>query len=79
MTIGERIKKRRNELKLTQRELAAKMSYSNHTTLARIESGKVDISQSRLKEFSEVLGVSIAYLMGWEDKEKDNDIINLSF
>lgn len=77
MTIGERIKQRRVELEWSQRELAKRMKYSNHTTITKIEAGQVDISQSRIKQFSEVLGVSIAYLMGWEEEpseetKKDN-------
>ena len=46
----------------------------NHSTITRIETGKIDISQSRVIQFSEVLGVSIAYLMGWEEEQKKNDI-----
>lgn len=76
MKIGERIKKRRQELEWSQRELAAKMQYSHHSTLARIESGKVDVSQSRIVQFAEVLGVSVAYLMGWEETQKKNDILS---
>lgn len=67
MKIGERIKQRRQELQWSQRDLAERMNY-NHSTITRIESGKIDIPQSRVVRFSEVLGVSIAYLMGWEEK-----------
>ena len=74
MRIGERIRQRRIELGLSQRELAAKMKYSHHSTLARIETGKVDVSQTRIVQFSEVLGVSVPYLMGWEEEQKKNDI-----
>ena len=78
MTIGERIKEKRKELKLSQRELAAKMGYSHHSTLARIEAGKVDVSQTRIVQFAKVLGVSVAYLMGWEkateEAQKKNDV-----
>lgn len=85
MTIGERIKARRNELKLSQRELCKKMGYSNHSTIGKIESGKVDIPQSRIVQFAEVLGVSVAYLMGWdkqiqiEIKEDPVDLADLHF
>lgn len=68
MTIGQRIKARRNELKLSQRELCEKMGYSNHSTIGKIETGKVDIPQSRIVQFAEVLGVSVAYLMGWDNQ-----------
>lgn len=69
MTIGKRIKARREELHLSQRELSDKMGYSNHSTLGKIERGLVDVTQSKVVKFSEVLGVSVAYLMGWEDEE----------
>lgn len=75
MKIGERIKRRRQELEWSQRDLAAKMGY-NHSTVTRIETGKIDIPQSRVVQFSEVLGVSIAYLMGWEEDETKNDILS---
>ena len=69
MSIGEKIKERRMELRWSQRELSDKIGYSNHSTIARIESGKVDLPQSKVVKFSEVLGVSVGYLMGWEDEE----------
>ena len=68
MTIGERIKSRRNELKWSQRELSDRMGYQNHSTITKIEAGKVDIPQSRIVQFAEVLGVSVAHLMGWEEE-----------
>ena len=74
MEIGDRIKNRRMELGWSQRELARRMGYSDNSTLARIEQGKVDVYQNKVVQFSEVLGVSIAYLMGWEEEQKKNDI-----
>lgn len=76
MKIGAKIKQRRVELGWSQRDLAAKMNYSNHSTVARIESGTVDIPQSRIVQFAEVLGVTVADLMGWEEVEKKNDILS---
>lgn len=70
MKIGERIKHRRQELQWSQRELASRMNY-DHSTITRIEKGIIDIPQSRVVQFSKVLGVSIAYLMGWEDEQKN--------
>ena len=76
MHIGERIKKRRLELEWSQRELAKRMGYTNNSTIVKIEQGKVEVYQSKIVQFSEVLGVSVAYLMGWidEEEEKKNDI-----
>ena len=78
MKIGEKIKQRRLELGWSQRDLAAKMNYSNHSTIGRIESGSVDIPQSKIVLFSEVLGVSIAYLMDWDNENKEQSIDRLS-
>ena len=72
MTIGGRIKIRRNELKWSQRDLSEKMGYSHHSTITRIEAGKVDVPQSRIIQFAEVLGVTVAYLMGWEEQIENN-------
>ena len=70
MTIGKRIKGRREELGLSQRDLAEKMQYTNHSTIGKIERGQVDVSQTRIVQFAEVLGTSVAFLMGWEESKK---------
>lgn len=75
MKIGERIRLKRNEKGWSQRDLAEKMGYSNHSTVGKIETGKVDLPQSKVVQFAEVLGVSVAYLMGWEETQKKNDAL----
>ena len=70
MNIGDRIRLKRNEKGWSQRDLAAKMGYSNHSTVGKIETGKVDLPQSKVVQFAEVLGVTVAYLMGWEEEIK---------
>lgn len=75
MNIGERIKKKRKELRWSQRELSNRMGYQNHSTITKIEAGKVDIPQSRIVQFAQVLGTTPAYLMGWEEKQKKNDTL----
>lgn len=71
MHIGERIRNRRLELEWSQRELARRMNYSNNSTIAKIEQGKVEVVQSKIVQFASVLGVSVPYLMGWEDSSAD--------
>lgn len=73
MNVGDRIRERRIELGWSQRELADKMGY-NHSTVGRIETGKVDIPQSRIIQFGEVLGVSVGYLMGSEGVSNSNTL-----
>ena len=45
VTVGEKIRLRREELGMSQEELAAKMGYSNRSTIARIESGGNNVNQ----------------------------------
>ena len=66
MNIGEKIKLRRKELRWSQRDLAERMGY-NHSTITRIETGKIDIPQSRIVQFADVLRTDISYLMDWDE------------
>ena len=79
MHIGERIKAQRINLGWTQRQLAEKMGYKNHSVIARIERGTVDIPQSRLDQFAKVLGVSHAYLLGLITKEEHSSNNDIAF
>ena len=79
MNIGEKIKKCRIEKGWSQRELSKRMGYSNHSTITKIESGAVDIPQSKIVKFAEILDTTVAYLMDWSDpKEKTDDNDGLS-
>lgn len=71
ITIGDRIKARRQELKISQRELASRMGYTDHTTITRIEAGKVDPPQSRIAAFAKALGTTPGHLMGWDAAPED--------
>lgn len=64
--IGEKIRKRRIELKMTQEEFAKLTGYSNRSSITKIEKGKVDLTLSKLKEFIKILRVSPEYLMGYD-------------
>ncbi|MCD7966567.1 MAG: helix-turn-helix domain-containing protein [Clostridiaceae bacterium] len=65
--IGKRIKQKREELKITQEELAIKLGYKSKTTIAKIENGTNDIVQSKVVEFANALNTTVAYLMGWDN------------
>ena len=79
MHIGEKIKQRRIELGMSQRELARRMEYNGNSTLNRIENGTVEVTQTKLLQFAQALNVSVTYLMGVEENEQtnmDNPITN---
>lgn len=73
-TIGIKIKERREELGMSQDELAMKMGYKNRSTIAKIEKGVNDVVQSNIVKFAEVLHTTPAYLMGWMDEVENNPI-----
>lgn len=68
MTIGERIRYRREELELSQEELGILAGYrgSVKSRISRYESAGNDISLKQLSKIASALNVSEAYLMGWE-------------
>lgn len=76
MTTGEKIKQRRLELGWSLRELAKRMGYANQSTVARIEKGEIDIPQSKVVKFAEVMGTTVAYIMDWEEVKKKNDTLS---
>lgn len=67
--IGEKIKQRRLELGWSQQELADRMGYTSKSTITRIEKGINDVAQKNIEKFAEVLNVSVAYLMDWDEEE----------
>ncbi|MDE5991442.1 MAG: helix-turn-helix transcriptional regulator [Oscillospiraceae bacterium] len=60
--IGERISIQRNELGLTQEDVYEKLDFSqNH--YSRIENGRDGISVEKLIQLSDILNISIDYLL----------------
>lgn len=70
MTIGERIRKKRNEKGFSLRELAAKVELSA-SFLSQIEQGKASPSIENLKKIANHLEVRVSYLI-----EEEDDIIS---
>lgn len=68
-TIGRRIRDLRQQRGMSQKELADALGYSSRSTIAKIESGDNDISQSNIMAFANALQTTTAYLMGIEDLE----------
>lgn len=70
MSIGKRIKQRREFLGLSQEELAKKVGYNSRSTVNKIEKEINDITQSKIIAFANALDTTPSYLMGWDDEEK---------
>lgn len=69
--IYTRIRVRREELGLSQEELAERMGYKSKSSINKIEMGINDIPQSKVLAFARALGTSTAYLMGCDDADDD--------
>lgn len=66
MTIGERIKNRREELGLTQDELAKKCGYKSRSSINKIELSR-ELPLKKVSLMADALNTTPGYLMGWED------------
>ena len=64
LPLYKNIKKLRKENKWTQEDLSSRMGYTDRSMIAKIEAGKVDLSQSKILEFANVFGVLPGDLMG---------------
>lgn len=67
LQLYKNIKSKRIELGMTQSELAQKMGYADKSMIAKIEKGVVDLPQSKIIAFADILGVTPGKLMGWND------------
>ena len=70
MDIGERIKRRREELGMTQDELARAAGYKSRSSINKIEIDGRGIPQPKIEALAKALKVTPAYLMGWEEEEE---------
>lgn len=70
MDLADRVKKRREDLGLSQEQLAMRMGYSSRTSINKIENGR-PCSQKIIARLADALGVSIPYLMGWDEEQQN--------
>lgn len=79
MNSYEKIKALRVQRKISQEQLAKLTGYSDRSTIAKIERGKIDLSEHKIKIFAQALGTTPAYLMGWieEDTSKETNALKI--
>ena len=51
----------------SQEDLAKRMGYTDRSMIAKIESGLVDLAESKIMAFAQVFNVKPSVLMGWDD------------
>lgn len=73
--VGAKIKQRREELEMSQEELAKKLGYKSKSTIGKIEIGINDVAISKIVAFADALDTTPSYLLGWtETRKKSNKI-----
>lgn len=66
--IGLRIKHRRTELNMSQKELAVKIGYKSRSSINKIELGERSLTQQKIKAIADALDTTPSYIMGWEEE-----------
>ena len=61
------IKARREELNMTQGQLAERAGYADKSMIAKIEKGQIDLAQSKIQTIATALQTTPKRLMGWDD------------
>lgn len=74
MTTGEIIRSLRDKQGMNQEELSRLMGYRDRSAIAKIETGKIQLSQTKLEQLSKIFHVSVYKLMGMEEMPSQNRI-----
>ena len=71
MTIGQRIKIRREELNMSQDDLAKKVGYKSRSSINKIELDLYSLKQSKIKAIADALETTPSYIMGWDEEAEE--------
>lgn len=74
MTIGEKIKARREELGMRQIDLARKLGYTSPAAISLIEKGKNQLKQKKIKAIADALNVDPLWLIGITDSMEGKNV-----
>ena len=61
---------------MTQTDLALKMGYADKSMIAKIEKGNVDLPQSKILAFANVLETTPGELMGWDYEAEPTETVD---
>lgn len=75
MKIGDRIKYRREQLEMSQDELARRLGYKSRSSINKIEKDASGLPQTKIAAIANALQTTPAYIMGWEETQKKNDAL----
>ena len=66
MKIGNNIRTYRRKAGLNQATLAQLLGYTDRSSIAKMETDKVDVTQSNVRRMAEIFGVTVEELLGME-------------
>ena len=76
MNIGQRIKQRRKELRMSADDLGKRLG-KDRSTIYRYEKGDIEnLPLDILEPIAAALNTTPQYLMGWEQVQKKNDVLS---
>lgn len=75
--IGDRIKRRRELLKMSQDDLAKKLGYKSRSSINKIERDAGGLPQAKIAAIAKALDTTPGYIMGWEE-EIENDPVGMA-
>lgn len=76
MNVGQRIKQRRKELRISADELGAALG-KDRSTIYRYEKGDIEkLPLDILEPIAKALKTTPQYLMGWEQVQKKNNVLS---
>lgn len=79
LDLYKNIKLLREELNMSQDELAKLTGYTSRSSIAKIEKGEVDLPQSKIALFASALGTTPGTLMGLTKADKAPQTIAAHF
>lgn len=74
--IGKKVKARREQLGLTQEELAKKLGYKSKSTINKIELDINDVSQSKLVRLAAALEIDPGYFIEIEPAHDHTELVS---
>lgn len=74
LELYKKIRARREELNMSQEELAKKLGYKSRSSINKIEKGENDIPQSKIVAFAHALDTTPEDLMGWQKSDGNVDM-----
>lgn len=66
--LGDLIKQKREQLGLSQEELARILGYKHKSSINKIELGLADVPRTKVPAFAKALGMTAVEFSGWSEK-----------